>query len=634
MLTNYNTSNDGRFDNILANQNAIFKRITWDSAIGPLPIAVDSSPNIYLDPTGGSDANTGTSTAAAVQSFSRAVDLANGYDNATINIVGSVTVDLGASPSFKARQCINVTGTTTTWLSTTVVTATPRATYLTDTVIVVTDTLVAASLTGCVLTFTSGSFSGQSFNIVTNGVNDITIAGNAPAAGGDSFVVTSPNASLVQSSGTATWKGTWRFTNVTCGATVQSWSADCDSCLVFDSCTLSAVLTSNKHTFIVIEASEIIQDITTEFSDAWLIKNSLVFSITVTWTNIENLLQNVWFDDVTFVTNKSSMIFENCYLNGNTNTINMFTSASFENCVITVDDNSSNLTLQNSSHVIFLSNMLLDGNSTANIIDALTNSEININNCILTITTSGAATTAINVDSTSIINAETGDITINGDYTNGIRIDNGSNSAFVNGSIVFNGGTYTNALLFIFRSNIVAENCPMTSPGVTVGARYLFIEEAAVAKFISSLSFTSVSCPNAMSINGSSRVLIRGTCDLAATGTAISGIGITINQGSRCDFWFSSGTIRADTDGILNLQGELIFANSSNTITGNLGGGGDVDIIGTGDARIVLRSSGITLGGSATITIGGNAPVALPVAPSYVNDFGAGSPEGATFSRV
>lgn len=602
-LQNYSVKNDPRFDTA-----------QWNQAIGPLPTAIDESPMVFLDTVNGSDANDGIN--GAVASFEKAVDIANGYDNATIDILSS-SVSLGAAPTYRARNTITVTGDVTTDLTSSVVTATPEATYATNTVITVADTLVASALSGKVLTFTSGSFIGQSFNIITNAVSSITIAGNVAAAAADTFTVVTPNTSLVQNSGDVTWVGRWNFTNIIVGTTALSWIAECDSCIVLTGSTVDAVLDSNKHSFVVIDACNVIQDITTEFSDSWLIKNSVLDSITVTWLNSDNLMQNVYFTDVTLTLDQATLRIENSTWEGDALNITNSSRASLTNFVADHTAGGSFGIYSNGSLIELDGNILVQGNYTLDGIVSDINSVIHGTSPAIIIDNSGTGRNAINAEQFGAIAIVGGTIDIQGDYTRAISGASSGNIKLDDLTLTFDAGTYSDGIQMSDGSTLSCRSTTFLSSGATVSTSWFFILNANMD--VSTVTFTLTgTCVNGFSFSDGSNARMR---NVSFNLPSCTGNAINVDTGSNVYInALPASILTGAVDGIFVARGSsLNLVNGQNlTLTATAGDG----VTSTLTSRVItfgLTTAQITAGGTEYVVAAMSG--AYPAAPAFIDDF-------------
>lgn len=619
---NYSVKNDPRFDTA-----------QWRQAIGPQPTALNDSPIIFLDTTDGSDSNDGQT--GAVQSFEKAVDVANGFDNATIDILSTGTTSLNLD-SYMARNSITVTGASvaTTDLESSVVTATPEVTYETNTVITVADTLVAAALVGKILTFTSGSFVGQSFAIITNAVSSITIAGNVTAAASDTFQVTTPTASLVQSSGNVTWKGTWSFTSILCGTTANEWLADCDSCLTFTASTSDVVLDSNKQSSINIIGCYVIQDFTTEFSDSWLIRNTLISGATLTFNNTDNLFQNVRFEDAPFVTENAELRLENCYYNTTGLLIQNSSYALLTNFVCTVTDGSTVAVFATASSEIRINdNTLVDGsNAISNVFGASGHSSIKTNQGAITIDTSTlSASSAFSINTGSTLETQVTAITLTGDIGRVFNLRD-SDCLCVGSSLTLSGNTIGTAI-FDVRNSLFRSDMTVSATGITTPIYYNLLDSTKFVATSAPVTIDGTVSTVAINVQGSELTFTSMALDLNS-GTS-SPVGVLARSGSKVYFQsMSAGSeINSVSTTISADKSDIVFDDCT-SLTLNVDAAGSC-LTATGTSNVKSSAGAPVLGGAGlSYIIGGNAPVAGQLVAGFTNDLGAGTPQGATLSNT
>ena len=603
----------------------VIKNPEWTEASGPIPINSDPTQSIYLSTVSGNDTNNGLTSGTAVATWDRAVDLANGYDNPTIEILsdsGDVSISAG---SYRARGKITVSGATTTDLDTTVQSATVQTTYEIYTTITVSDTLTASALVGKTLNFTSGSFSGQSFAIIDNGVNDITIAGNAGASASDTFTVSTPSEAL-KILGNVYLQGIWVFSNLELEDTSESdiITTDCNACVKYLGCQIAASLDSKKSSLTEIEACYQTDSIntvflTTGFSGAWWIRNTMFDnSIQLTFEFAEVKFENVWFENNVIVPHRSQMTFNNCHLEGQNITIENQSTVNFNDFFLNYTEGSTRMmSVDSLSTVIFSGNVRLQGNATSIGIFLDAEAKVNVESAdlIIDIDTAGSPDFPIQITQGSTFNNQNGNITFIGDYGNGIRLDDISEFYTDGGSLDISGGTYSSSLVNIQgQSSGRWVNTTITATGSTI-ARYFECDNNSNA-YVNNVDLTVATATNGFYCSGG-ELFVGGNVSITSSSIClVAGVSARINLVDVNGTWTSSGNDCMDIT-----QSQLWIDSTGGgglTLTGS---STDIDL--NVDAQMKCDGTNLTL--TNGVVIGNLAIQALPSSGTYTLDIASGA---------
>lgn len=607
-LENYAVKNDVRFDTA-----------QWMQAIGPPPIPLDNSPTIVLNPSAGSDSNDGQT--GSVATFERAVELANTYENPTISVVGA-SIDLGSSATYRANNNITVSGSVTTELSSVVVTATPQDS-LSRTLITVSNTLTPSALEGFTLTFTSGSLNGVSYAIGDNAAGSITIAGNAGAAPGDRFVVTSPVSTLAPSDTSVMFVGTWTFENATLGSGSGTLLVECDSCITLTNSSVAIELSSVEHSLIRATASNINDDVTSTFGDSWSFTNCYFGSNsnTLTLSNTDNLFVNAWFNGAVPATSQVTATFRNCYINSATWSVESQSVFSFESSFWENLSGTYVVAALTDSSVSITGTTTVNSNATSAVLYA-NNSKLSTSTTLAVNTSVTADVVALDDRATAIIE-DGGTTTITGNVSRGFFVG-GCSELKIDSAVTFtSGGTGTLLLYAAEKSSVITTNT-IVCAGYSVTTYIQCDSSSLYLDGIGSLAGTTSS--RGLLSQGDSAIEIVGSFSMSGVGLN----GMDILPGARVTLNTVSGTITGGVTGIDLQQSTLVTSGDCSGLTVSSAAN---DIIVDGLASLVSDTTNVFALGTPQYVYGGTTVAAQlsAVASRYLIDATFGSVVAVTF---
>ena len=599
-------------------EDLLVNTIEWKQATGPLPTNALDVQNIYLSTTG-DDENTGLTEELAVASFSRAVQVANGYDNSIINIEDGMEVDTGSETVLTARAKITVKGTRSVSLTTTATGITPDATYDSNTIIDISDVLTPNELTDQILSFTTGIETTNYFTVISNTANTITIAGNVDlGALNETFEVYVPNVKIFPTDGTdLTLNGKWIFTDVVIGNDTDNLIIGNNSSINVFGSSITINIQALTGSYIELLGSFLFTQIVSPYEATWSLVNCIIDEITE--------LQ-IWDSTITmmgcYVFN-TSLVFQNCNINmknselsaGVNIILTQICHLILDNCILAYDLLTTDTISCSNSRMTLLNNITFVGN-VVNAISLVDNS---------TAIVSDSAILHMDVITGNIISLNTGS-----------NIIFGSNATFT----VNSPAAIDNILLIQNGSNVLANSDTFSFTPATVNENIINLGYNSNCDLnLSTFIVSPVVATGGFLINNNSQLSITAeTLTINLLGVNI----FTVSNNSKLSIYNPSGTT---CNALLNSD-QILFDVSFNshtfidaivlvpepggpvvlTVMFNIHFGSSLTIVSVAGLNAQIPAAYTP---TDTYILGGLAPSGTVAIPGqYLNDFSAGTPEG------